>query len=83
MVLSSAVDALITAWLLDLFGFGNIFISGCKEFFGLTVTINGYYFVFFLVGLAVGVYNNIYIYNKSKSNNEINIEYQPGNKEDE
>lgn len=47
------VGMLIIAWILTLFDFDNIFINGAKEIFKIDVTSNGYYFVFFLIGLII------------------------------
>lgn len=46
---------LLNAWLLGLFGFDTMFISGMFEVFGLVITKTGYYFIFALVGLANGI----------------------------
>ena len=50
-----AIESLILAWFLNLFGFGNIFVNGSRELLGLNITINGYYFIFFLAGLLIDI----------------------------
>ncbi|HEY5561948.1 MAG TPA: hypothetical protein VIK72_09395 [Clostridiaceae bacterium] len=47
------VNFLIYAWLLNLFGFGDICISGMRELFNITITISSYYFMAFLIGLGI------------------------------
>jgi len=47
----NCVSALILAWVLSLVGFDVICVTGLNELFGLTITVAGYYVIFFLVGL--------------------------------
>jgi len=49
------INFLIYAWLLNIFGFGDICIIAMRELFNITITINTYYFMAFLIGLVVDI----------------------------
>jgi hypothetical protein len=46
------IGFLIIAWILSLFGFDDYFVQGFNELFGKTISVSGYYMIFFLVGAA-------------------------------
>lgn len=49
------IGALLFAWFLSWFGFDSIFITGSNELFGFQFSTASYYFIFFLVGLFLGL----------------------------
>ncbi len=59
------IGSLLLAWFLSWFGFDSIFITGSNELFGLHFSSASYYFIFFLVGLFLGV---IHIYRSRTKN---------------
>lgn len=44
--------SLLAGWILSLFGFDALFISGLGELFNLTITTTGYYTIFALIGIV-------------------------------
>lgn len=52
----SCVGALILAWILSLFEFDAVFVTGISELFGINISIAGYYVIFFLVGLCFDLF---------------------------
>ncbi len=49
------IGSLLLAWFLSWFGFDSIFITGSNELFGWKFSSASYYFIFFLVGLLLGL----------------------------
>jgi hypothetical protein len=49
--MSGIIEGLLAAWILNLFGFGELFIKGMNEWSDLDITTAGYYVFFALVGL--------------------------------
>lgn len=45
------IGALFAGWILNLFGFENLVIGGMQEFFNVTITMTGYYFLFGVIGM--------------------------------
>ena len=50
-----AINVLIMAWFLNLFGFGDICIQGSKELFNMNLSISSYYLMAFIGGLVFDV----------------------------
>lgn len=50
-----AINVLIMAWFLNIFGFGEICIQGSKELFNMNLSISSYYLKAFLGGLVFDV----------------------------
>lgn len=50
---------LIIAWFLTWFDFDELFIKGFNELTNRSITIAGYYIIFFVIGLLVDIFNEI------------------------
>lgn len=64
---------LIIAWILSLFGFNDIFTGGMYELFGVSITNNGYYLIFALVGLIYDGVSRVIKYFKGSKEEEKEI----------
>lgn len=42
---------LIVAWILSIFGFDTLFVTGVRELFGKEISVGSYYLIFLLLGL--------------------------------
>lgn len=50
------IGLLIAAWILTLFDFDEHFIKGFNELTSKSITISGYYLMFFLIGLSIDLF---------------------------
>lgn len=55
-MLSSAISALVIAWLLSLVGFDDMLIEVTEEWAGRKVSVATYYVAFFAIGLIAGIF---------------------------
>lgn len=49
--------SLMLSWMLTWFNFDTIFMRSVNELFNINITINGYYFIFFLIGVIADIIN--------------------------
>lgn len=44
------IGGLLLAWILNIFGFGQIVITAMKELFDIDISMAAYYFIFAIIG---------------------------------
>lgn len=68
-MLSGILGGLLTAWILELFGFGTMLISVLQPFATIPLTINHYYVMFALTGLVGSIFRpRVYTIENKKEN---------------
>lgn len=50
------IGGLLGGWILALFGFESIIINGMAQFFGLSINMTGYYFLFAMGGFLRNIF---------------------------
>lgn len=56
----SIAFALLGAWILNCFGFGQVVITGMKEVFGVEIGMTSYYFIFAMIGALKSILNKLH-----------------------
>lgn len=51
------INGLLAAFILNLFGFGRIMTKGVFELTGVSITIAGYYVIFFIIGIIYDLFH--------------------------
>jgi membrane associated rhomboid family serine protease len=57
-LLEGAIYGLLVAWVLSWFGFDDMVVQVFDEWFKTTLSIPGYYIIFFIVGGFAGIFQN-------------------------
>lgn len=57
---------LFFAWVLSWFNFDVLVIKGMEELFGRSISMSGYYLLFFFLGIFLSIFSSVKITSKSK-----------------
>lgn len=60
--------SLLGGWIMSLFGFKAVVVTGMAQLFGVSITSLGYYFIFAMIGLV-----NSFIIKARGNKNAVNI----------
>ena len=58
-MLAYILGALLVAWFLGLFGFDGLMIEGLQQLFGISIGLSGYYMLFVLTWVVIGIIHAI------------------------